>query len=243
MVEALAHTNRTLVEDGVHFTRQDYLEVAREINLHLDHYRTRPQQPQRPLLKHDEYLATQAEFEELMGLREMGNLVNVGRAEMAEAEQANIRERVNELVEGARLQEERRSDNGKDGSVEEGILEQDNARDLVDDLAEEERLLEERNEDIWGVAEGTISWADEARLLGEEVPAGGLAEGAMGGIDGTHGEGATQRDQDNFNTQEGDTDKTDMNNNNSGRGQGPRTRAYRRPYGRILGRGGKQKHE
>ena len=39
MVESLGYTDRTLKEDGIHFTELDYLEVAREINLHLDRYR------------------------------------------------------------------------------------------------------------------------------------------------------------------------------------------------------------
>ena len=169
----------------------------------------------------------------------------------AEMEQDNIEDRVNEFVEGARLQEVRISDNGEEGRIDAEVVEQVNVGDMEDDMAEEERLLGEENVDIWGI-EDTIDWAEEARLLGEMdeivgngqgTEAGGLVEGAMGGSDGTHGEGTTQRAQDNSNTQEGDTDKTDMNNNKSVRGQGPRTRAYRQPYGRTLGRGGKQKYE
>ena len=94
MVEALGYTNRTLIEDGIHFTRQDYQEAAREINTHLDRYRTKPQQVQRPLLMHTEFLATQAEFEKLMELREMGDIGDDGRVEMEGLEQGNVRDRV-----------------------------------------------------------------------------------------------------------------------------------------------------
>ena len=101
MVESLGYTDRTLKRDGVHFTEQDYLEVAREINLHLDRYRLGPIQPQRPLMKHTEYLTIQREYEELMGLWDQGGDSEIERG--AELEQDDIEDRVNEFVEGATL--------------------------------------------------------------------------------------------------------------------------------------------
>ena len=101
MVESLGHSDRTLKPDGVHFTELDYLEVAREIDLHLERYRLGPIQPQRPLMQHAEYLAIQGEFEELMGLGEQGSDSEIERVERgAELEQGNIENRVNVCKRG-----------------------------------------------------------------------------------------------------------------------------------------------
>ena len=86
---------------------------------------------------------------------------------------------------------------------------------------------------------------DEIVGGGQGARAGGSVEGALGGSDGTQGEGTTHGTQDNSNTQ--GRDKPDRNNN-SIRGQGLLTRglltrAHRRPYGRTLGRGGKEKYD
>ena len=213
MVETLGYTNRTLCEDGIHFTERDYLEAAREINLHLDRYRLRPFDVQRPLIRHETYLATLADFEEEMELRNMGDVDGDGRAEVIELEQGavggvtevgevkmitlgldNTVDAVNELVEGARLLGERAEVGGvvEDGEVEMVTLGQDNTVDAVNELVEEARLLGERSADIEGNSAETISLAEEARLLGEE-PTAGVAEGAVGwagdsGEDGANGQ-------------------------------------------------------
>ena len=54
------------------------------------------------------------------------------------------------------------------------ILGQGNMVDAVNELVEEARLLEEGSVDIGENSEGTISLAEETRLLGEEVPTEGV---------------------------------------------------------------------
>ena len=89
-----------------------------------------------------------------------------------------------------------------------------------------------------GFVEGAVGWTDETH--GE----GTTQRDQNNSMDqATHGEGTTQREKNNSNTPEGDRNKTDMNNNDSGCRHGPRTRAYRRPYEWTLGRGGKEKFE
>ena len=92
-----------------------------------------------------------------------------------------------------------------------------------------------------------MGWAGDS---GEDGANGQVAGFGFRLVQDTHGrgraEGNSQEEQINTGTQVRDTDKIDLNNNDSqepGRGRRPRTRAYRRPYGRMLGRGGKVKNE
>ena len=57
LISSLSYTDRTLTRDGVHFTQQDYQDVATEINLHLTRHRLSDMIPQSPLEKHEVYLA------------------------------------------------------------------------------------------------------------------------------------------------------------------------------------------
>ena len=224
MVESLGYTNRTLAEDGIHLTNQDYLDVAREINTHLDRYRLTPFNRQRQLIRHETYLTRHREFEVDTELRDMGSNSDDRRTQMVGLERGDMRGLVEEFVDEARLLGE--------GITNEGMEE--------------------------------VSLAEEAMLLGEVVPTEGL-EGAVGGSNdngenggnrqdsglgfsleqGTHGRGNTNGTQGEVSGHpDTTTEKADQNNNDTlGRGQRPRTRAYRRPYGRILGRGSKEKNE
>ena len=127
MVESLGYSNRTLVEDGIHLTAQDYLDVAREINKHLDRYRLMPFNRQRHLVRHETYLTRHMEFEEDTELRDMGGNGDDRRVEVVGLEQGDMRGLVEELVEEARLLGE--------GNANEGMEEIS--------LAEEARLLGE----------------------------------------------------------------------------------------------------
>ena len=183
-----------------------------------------PFNKQRQLVRHETYLTRHMEFEVDTELRDMGGNSDDRRAETVGLERGDMRVLVEELVDEARLLGE--------GISNEGIEE--------------------------------VSLAEEARLLGEAVPAEGL-EGAVGWSNdngenggnrqdsglgfsleqGTHGRGNTNGTQGEISGHTDiTTEKADQNNNETlGRGQRPRTRAYRRPYGRTLGRGGKEKNE
>ena len=154
--------------------------------------------------------------------------------------------------------EEGRVGDGLGGRVEVEVVEHGNLGDIAVELEEEERLLGEGNGDSWEAGEGTISKEEEAVLLGEEVSVRGSAEGAVGGEDSkvgtSQGAGKVQITLGKGNTQGEDTDnafdKTDQNNNDQGLGHRLRpmsrahmSRAHRRPFGRIIGRGGKMKFD
>ena len=61
---------------------------------------------------------------------DLEHIGNDREEELAGLEQCNIRDRVNKLVEGARMHEERKVDNGEDGRIEVEVLEQANAQCL-----------------------------------------------------------------------------------------------------------------